>query len=218
MVMACDHSAPHTGGARLLRDARQLQMVLICDGCGSERAKLGRIDYSPSPRRLVGHLAELTGRELGLGEDRVDRVRFAALVCDIGREQISPEILNKQGALTPAEWTEVRRQPELAAALLHDVSLDDIREWILCHRERPDGTGYPRGLAGEQIPLEARILAVTAAYVAIISDRPHRRGRPHGEACRELVRCSGTQFDSAVVEAFLSASSRRNQHLARAAA
>ena len=122
MIVACDHSVSHTGGARLLRQARQLQLVLICDGCGSERAQLGRIDYAPSPRRLVGHLAELTGRELGLDEEHVARVRFAALVCDIGREQISSQILNKQGALTAAEWSEVRRQPELAAALLSDAA------------------------------------------------------------------------------------------------
>jgi HD-GYP domain-containing protein (c-di-GMP phosphodiesterase class II) len=218
LVVACDHSVSHTGGARLLREARQLQLVLVCDGCGSERAQLGRIDYTPSPRRLVGHLAELTGRELGLDEEQVARVRFAALVCDIGREQISSEILNKQGALTAAEWSEVRRQPELAAALLSDVSLDDIREWILCHRERPDGSGYPRGLVAEQIPLEARILAVIEAYNAMISDRPHRPGRDHQDACLELSRCAGNQFDTAVVQAFLSASQRRNPQLARAAA
>ena len=77
----------HTAGHVLLRQARQLHLVLICDGCGSERAQLGRIDYAPSPRRLVGHLAELTGRELGLDEEQVARVRFAALVCDIGRDR-----------------------------------------------------------------------------------------------------------------------------------
>jgi len=218
MVMLCDHSASYSGGARYLREARQLLLVLVCDACGAERAELGKVDYAPNPRRLVGHLAELTARELGLGEEQTARVRFAALVCGVGRDQISPEILGKQGPLTEEEWVEVRRQPELGAALLSDVSLDDIREWILCHRERPDGSGYPRGLVGEQIPLEARILAVTDAYTAMLSDRPHRAGRDHREACLELLRCAGTQFDVAVVEAFLSASLRRNPQLARAAA
>jgi HD-GYP domain-containing protein (c-di-GMP phosphodiesterase class II) len=216
--MACDHSASHSGGARYLRGAGQLQLVLLCDNCGAERAQLQRIDYRPNPRRLVVHLAELTARELGLGEAQIDRVRFAALVCGVGREEISPAILAKRGPLTQEEWTEVRRQPDLAAALLSDVSLEDIREWILCHRERPDGSGYPRGLVGEQIPLEARILAVSDAYTAIISDRPYRPGRDHREACAELVRCAGTQFDAAVVEAFLNAALRRNPQLASAAA
>jgi HD-GYP domain-containing protein (c-di-GMP phosphodiesterase class II) len=216
--MACDHSALHSGGARYLREAGELQLMLVCDACGAECASLGRIDYKPKPRRLVGHLAELTARELGLDEERTARVRFAALVCDVGRDQIPPEILEKPGPLTETELTAVRRQPELGAALLTDVSLEDIRTWILCHRERPDGRGYPRGLAGEQIPLEARILAVTDAYIAIVSDRPHRRGRGHREACLELSRCAGTQFDTAVVQAFLEASLRRNPQLARAAA
>jgi HD-GYP domain-containing protein (c-di-GMP phosphodiesterase class II) len=212
--MACDHSASHSGGARYLRGVGQLQLVLVCDECGAERTQLQRIDYRPNPRRLVVYLAELTARELGLADDQTDRVRFAALVCGVGREEISPAILGKRGTLTEQEWAEVRRQPELAAALLSDVSLEDIREWILCHRERPDGSGYPRGLVGEQIPVEARILAVADAYTAIISDRAHRPGRDHGEACAELLRCAGTQFDGAVVEAFLSAALRRSLQLA----
>lgn len=215
--MACDHFAPHSGGARYLREAGQLQLVLVCDGCGAARADLGRIDYSPHPLRLAGHLAELTARELGLSEEQIARVRFAALVCRMGRDQISPEILSKQGPLTAEEWIEVRRQPELGAALLSDVSVDDIREWILCHRERPDGAGYPRGLVGEEIPLEARILAVIDAYIAIISDRPHRAGRSHHDACLELSRFAGTQFDAEIVRTFLRASLKRNPHLARAA-
>ncbi len=211
--MACDHSAFHSGAARYLRDTSQLQMVRVCDGCGAVRAPLGRIDYSPNPRRFAGELAELTARELGLSKEQIARVRFAALVCGIGRDQLSPAILNKQGPLTDEEWTEIRRQPELGAALLSEVSFDDVREWILCHRERPDGRGYPRGLVGEQIPLEARILAVVDAYVAMISNRPYRSGRHHHDACVELLRCAGTQFDPVVVRAFVSASLTRSPRL-----
>jgi len=201
-----------------MREAAKLRLVLVCDRCGAERAELDRMDYAPSARCFAGHLAELTARELRLGEMQVVRVRFAALVCSVGRDQIQPEILNKQGPLSREEWVEVCRQPELGAALLGDASFDEIREWILCHRERPDGSGYPRGLKGEEIALEARILAVTEAYVAMVSDRPYRLTRSHEDACRELSRCAGTQFDAAVVQAFLSASRRRNPHLARAAA
>ncbi len=216
--MACDHSALHSGGARYLREAGQLRLVLVCDACGAERLELKRIDYTPEARCLTGHLAELTARELGLDETQVARVRFAALVSAVGRDQIRPEILHKQGPLTKEEWAEVYRQPELGAALLSDASFDDIREWILCHRERPDGSGYPRGLLGEEIPLESRILAVTDAYAAMISDRPYRLARSHDDACLELSRCAGAQFDATVVEAFLLASVRRNPHLASRAA
>jgi len=214
--MVCDHSALYSGEARYARDAGQLRFVLVCDRCGTERAELQRIDYTPSARCYAGHLAELTARELGLAETAIARVRFAALVCGLARDEIRPEILSKQGPLNREEWAEVCRLPELGAALLSDASFDDLREWILCHRERPDGSGYPRGLRGEEIPLEARILAVTDAYVAMTSDRAYRLIRTHQEACIELSRCAGTQFDAAVVQAFLLSSVRRNANLASA--
>jgi HD-GYP domain-containing protein (c-di-GMP phosphodiesterase class II) len=216
--MACDHSASHSGGARYLRGASQLQLVLVCDTCGAELAQLGRVSYHVEPRRLVVRVAELIARELELSEEQTARVRFAALVCGVGRDKIPASILSKPGPLTRKEWLEVQRQPELAAALLGDVSMEDIREWILCHRERPDGSGYPRGLAGEQIPLEARILAVADAYTAIVSDRPYRARRDHQAACRELIRCAGTQFDVEVVKAFLRAALKGAPYLGRAAA
>ena len=214
--MACDHSALHSGEAHYLREAGQLVLVVVCDSCGAVQAEVDRIDYAPSARCFAGHLAELTARELGLHETDVARVRFAALVCGLARDEIEPEILNKQGPLTRSERAEVCRQPELGAALLSDAGFDDLREWILCHRERPDGSGYPRGLSGQEIPLEARILAVTDAYVAMISDRPHRLARDHADACTELSRCAGTQFDPMVVRAFLVGSQRRNLLLVRA--
>jgi len=218
MATSCDHSGAHSGGARYLRQSGQLVLVLVCDDCGAERTELGMIAYAPNPRRLVARLAELTALALGLGAPHTARVRFAALVCAVGRDQIPPEILAKRDPLSDAEWAEVRRQPELSAAVLGDASLDDIREWILCHRERPDGSGYPSGLIAEQIPLEARILGVCDAYTAMVSDRPHRLRRTHMEACAELVRHAGSQFDARVVEAFLSTPLVRELELDRAAA
>jgi HD-GYP domain-containing protein (c-di-GMP phosphodiesterase class II) len=213
--MACAHSAPHSGGARYLARTSELELVLVCDACGAERAQLGRIDYRLEPRRLVVQTAELIARELELSEEETARVRFAALVCGVARNQLPAAILSKAGPLTAEEWVEVQRQPELAAALLSDVSEEDIREWVLCHRERPDGTGYPRGLTAEQIPLEARILAVADAYSAIVSDRPYRRRRDHQAACQELIRCAGTQFDVDIVKAFLRASLQCTPQLGR---
>lgn len=216
--MRCDHSGPYSGAARYVRASGRLELSLVCDECGEPRAVLGEIAYRPHGRRFAAHLAELTAGELGLSPEAMARVRLAALVCDIGRDEIPEEILNKRGPLTDDEWLQVRRQPEMGAALLSGTGFDDIREWVLCHRERPDGAGYPRGLVGDQIPLEARILAVCDAYTAMTSDRAHRTARDHEAACSELLRCAGSQFDAVVVAAFRRASAGRDRRLARVAA
>ncbi len=216
--MGCDHLGSDSGRCRYLPGQARLRLVLVCDRCEVERAELGVLDYRPRARRYVGHLVELTARELGLSEAQVARVRLAALICDVAREQIPAEILNKRGPLTSEEWKQVRRQPELAAAVLSDASFDDIRGWVLSYRERPDGSGYPRGLRGEEIPLEARILAVVEAYVAMTSERPHRPARSHEEAIRELFSCAGRQFAGPVVDALVCALPRRSRQLAAAAA
>src|SRR3712207_2615032 len=96
----------------------------------------------------------------------------------------------------------MRRHPEIGARILRGANLDDIGEWVLAHHERPDGQGYPNRLSGSDIPLEARILAVADAYEAMTSDRVYRPALTPEAARAELVRCSGTQFDSRVVEAF----------------
>jgi HD-GYP domain-containing protein (c-di-GMP phosphodiesterase class II) len=212
--MGCDHSGPHGGECRYLPEPGQLSLVLVCDRCGAERKELVTFFYRPRARRYAGHLVELTARELGLSELQIARVRLAVMICDVARDQISEEILNKQGPLTPQEWVEVRRQPGLAAALLSEASFEDIREWVLSLRERPDGTGYPRGLRGEDIPLEARILSVVESYVAMMSDRPHRAALDHEQALHELLLCAGSQFDARVVHAFERASLRRSSRLA----
>ena len=218
MHVACDHSGVHNGEARYLRETGQLRLVLVCDACGAECAELQRVGYRPDARCVDGHLAELTARELGLSEPTIARVRLAALLRDVGRDQIPLEILNKQGPLNDQEWAQVRGQPELGAALLSEVSFDDIREWIRCHHERPDGRGYPRGLVGDQIPLEARIVAVIDAYTAMTSDRPYRGARHPQDACDELRRCAGSQFDAAVVQAFVSVTARPDRRGALATA
>jgi HD-GYP domain-containing protein (c-di-GMP phosphodiesterase class II) len=192
-----------------MRESTELRLVLICDECGLERGELTRVDYAPRGRRFIRDLAELTSRELGLDDERIARIRLAAMLCDVGRDQIPAEILNKRGPLTPDERAIVRRQPELTETLLAYRGFHDIRGWIATRREQPDGLGYPRGLSGDQIPLEARILGVVDAYAAMTTDRPYRTALDHGQATLELLDGAGRQFDAEVVEAFIGASSRR---------
>jgi HD-GYP domain-containing protein (c-di-GMP phosphodiesterase class II) len=122
---------------------------------------------------------------------------------DLGKLGVADAVLKKPGKLTPEEWVEMRRHPELGARILHHANLIDISAWVLAHHERIDGGGYPHGLAGDQIPLEARILAVADAYEAMTADRAYRPALGHDAAQKELVACAGTQFDPRVVDAFL---------------
>jgi diguanylate cyclase (GGDEF)-like protein len=153
--------------------------------------------------RTVGRFARDTAAALGLAPARVDRLQAAGVLHDLGKLGIADAILHKPGALTGAEWNEMTRHPEIGARILEHAGLRDIAAWVLAHHERLDGRGYPSGLAADEIPLEARILAVADAYEAMIADRPYRRGMPAAEARAELERCAGTQFDPMVVDAFL---------------
>ena len=205
-IMSCDHSAPHSRVAHYERGSTKLRLTLVGDRCGIEQTELESIYYRPNARRFGVQLAESTARELGLDELRVQRLRLATMICAVGREQIIPAaILEKRGPLTDDEWVQVRREPELGAAMLTGPDVAEVREWILSRRERPDGRGYPRGLSGDQIALEARILGVVEAYVAMVSDRPHRPAMHCALALRELLDNAGTQFDAAVVTAFVRA-------------
>jgi putative nucleotidyltransferase with HDIG domain len=160
--------------------------------------------------RTVGRYAELTAAELGLPAERVDRMRLAGLLHDIGKIGVPDTVLRKPGKLDDAEWAEIRKHPELGARILSGANLDDIAGWVLAHHERPDGRGYPFGLPAEQIPLEARILSVADAYEAMTADRVYRAGLGHDAAMGELGACSGSQFDEDVVRAFLAALARHS--------
>jgi diguanylate cyclase (GGDEF)-like protein/putative nucleotidyltransferase with HDIG domain len=152
----------------------------------------------------VGRYAGAIARELGLGGEVVERVRFGGIVHDVGKIGIPDSVLRKPGWLSDEDWIEMRRHPEIGARILRGANLDDIGEWVLAHHERPDGQGYPNGKSGTDIPLEARILAVADAYEAMTSDRVYRPAMSVHAAREELRACAGTQFDDHVVEAFLS--------------
>jgi len=157
---------------------------------------------------MVGRYAELMAIELELESAHVERVRLAGLLHDVGKIGVSDAVLSKPGPLSADEWVEMKTHPEIAARLLSRPEFDDVRGWILAHHERPDGGGYPFGLGREQIPLEARILAVADAFEAMTADRVYRAAIGHAAARAELEAGAGTQFDAEVVEAFLRAVDR----------
>jgi HD-GYP domain-containing protein (c-di-GMP phosphodiesterase class II) len=125
------------------------------------------------------------------------------LLHDVGKIGVPDEILRKPGRLTEQELVVIRRHPELGVQILEHPSLADVRAWVGAHHERPDGLGYPLGISGEEVPLEARIVAVADAYEAMTSDRSYRDSIGHARAQAELRRCAGSQFDRRVVDAFL---------------
>jgi two-component system cell cycle response regulator len=153
----------------------------------------------------VGRYAELMARELGFDEEHVERVHLAGVLHDIGKIGISDLVLSKPGPLDAEEWQEMYTHPEIGARLLSRPEFDDLRAWILAHHERPDGIGYPYGLSGDDIPIEARILAVADAYEAMTADRVYRPALGDEGARAELQAGAGTQFDTEVVSAFLRA-------------
>jgi diguanylate cyclase (GGDEF)-like protein/putative nucleotidyltransferase with HDIG domain len=151
----------------------------------------------------VARYAELMARELGLDPDHVERVRLAGLLHDIGKTGVSDRLMSKSGPLEPDEWHSIRTHPEIGARLLAHPEFEDLREWVLAHHERPDGKGYPFGLARGQIPIEASILAVADAYEAMTSERAFRSALGEEVAISELRAGAGSQFDAAVVDVFV---------------
>ncbi len=154
----------------------------------------------------VADLAEVVAVALGLGDQDVERVRHAAELHDIGKVAIPDAILTKPGPLTDGEWEFVRRHTIIGERILSaSTALAGIGPLVRASHERWDGGGYPDALAGEDIPLGARIVAVCDAYDAMTKGRPHRPARTPQAALDELRACSGTQFDPGVVTAFTAA-------------
>jgi diguanylate cyclase (GGDEF)-like protein len=159
--------------------------------------------------QAVGRYARMMAAELGFSPDRVERIRIAGVLHDVGKIGISDRVLTKPGPLDEAEWEEMRTHPEIAARLLSRPEFADLCSWIEAHHERLDGKGYPEGLMADAIPVEARILSVADAYEAMTADRVYRPALGEEAARAELRAGSGSQFDGEVVEAFLEALDRQ---------
>ncbi len=155
-------------------------------------------------RRVTAYTIALA-REVGLDTERLRTIARGAFLHDIGKIATPDRILLKPGKLDPDEITIMREHCARGYEMVRKIPfLREAAEIVYAHQETFDGTGYPRGLRGEEIPLGARIFAIADTLDAITSDRPYRKGRSFTEACAEIARCSGTQFDPFIVEVFLS--------------
>ncbi len=149
-------------------------------------------------------LAVALGKEMGLRGEELDELEVASLLHDIGKIRVDLSILTKPGKLDEREWEEIKKHPETGYRITQSVpELRNVSDIILCHQEKWDGTGYPRKLSGEMIPLQARIIAVVDAYDAMTTDRGYQRVLSKKEAIEEISRCAGSQFDPQVACAFI---------------
>jgi response regulator RpfG family c-di-GMP phosphodiesterase len=143
-------------------------------------------------------------KKLGLSDDEIEQIKYAGLLHDVGKIGISEAILNKPGRLTEEEFTQIKQHPDLGARIISDVPfLKSLVPLVLHHHERFDGKGYPRGLAGKDIPYGARILCVCDTYEAMTSDRPYRKAMPFEKATAIIEENKGLQFDPDIAEEFL---------------
>ncbi len=163
------------------------------------------LPYRQGHSLRVGRYAKRLAEAVGLSKQESEQVQIAALMQDLGLLKVPPEILSKPGQLTDEEWQFIRQHPLWSLELVEPPALltETVQQAVKHHHERFDGTGYPDGLKGEDIPLPARLLAVADTFDALCSPRPHRAAYPKEQALQELQRVAKTQLDPTLTEAFV---------------
>ncbi len=160
--------------------------------------------YTSGHSQRVTEVSVTIAKHLGLPKETIEKIRLAGLVHDIGKIGIRESVLNKPGNLTEEEYEHIKLHSETGERILKPIVDDEeILKAVRHHHERYDGTGYPDGLKGEQVPRLARIIAVADTFDAMTSERPYRKALTKEAACAEVERCRGTQFDPQAADAFL---------------
>ncbi|MEV8594753.1 HD-GYP domain-containing protein [Streptomyces sp. NPDC052012] len=169
--------------------------------------------YTRGHSERVGQASMMIARELGMDDERVEVLRFAGILHDVGKLGVPTRLLTKDGPLTPEERRVIELHPEYGHEMVRGIAfLGEARAAVLHHHERLDGTGYPYGLAGNQIPESARVVAVADAFDAMTSTRSYSRARPVPVALEELQRCAGAHFDPRMVAALVRVIGRLGWH------
>jgi HD-GYP domain-containing protein (c-di-GMP phosphodiesterase class II) len=169
--------------------------------------------YTGSHSARVAKYVRGIAVEMCLPDDQTETMVFAASLHDIGKIGVPDRILLKAGRLDDEEFEWIRKHPEWGWMAIRNVNgFQEAALLVLHHHERLDGAGYPSGLRGTEIPLGSRLITVADSYDALTTNRPYRTGRTHSEAIAELIRCSGIQFDSQVLNAFCTSLSRRESN------
>ncbi|MGN7469369.1 HD-GYP domain-containing protein [Brevibacillus sp. SAFN-007a] len=163
-----------------------------------------RDHYTSGHSQRVAYWGKELAKEIGLPEDKVEEVYFGGILHDIGKIGIPDEILNKKGKLTAEEYDQIKQHTVIGYEIILQAGMfSELLPAIRSHHERMDGKGYPDGLKGDEIPLMAKILAVSDSFDAMVGDRPYRKGLPVEEALQEIRRGAGTQFDPKLAELFI---------------
>jgi putative nucleotidyltransferase with HDIG domain len=196
-----NESAIYLENARLFEDVHGLMMGLLHALTSAVDAKDA---YTCGHSERVALLSQRLAREIHLPEPQVERIYMAGLLHDVGKIGVPESVLQKAGRLTPEEFEHMKKHPAIGARILSDIKqIEDVIPGVMHHHERYDGKGYPAGLAGRNIPLMGRIICLADCFDAMTSNRTYRRALPLEVALVEIRRCSGSQFDPSLAEAFL---------------
>lgn len=166
-----------------------------------------RDEYTYGHSQRVANISEKVAKKQGFKEAHIERIKIAAMLHDIGKIGIPDNILRKPGRLSETEFEEIKKHPVKGYEILKKIRRFQNHEakWVKYHHERLDGSGYPEGLTGDQIPLESKIIAVADIYEALTSDRPYRKAMTKEQALKEMRKMAGNAIDGKVFKAFLEA-------------
>jgi putative nucleotidyltransferase with HDIG domain len=204
-------SAIYLENSRLFEDMRGLMMGLMHSLTSAVDAK---DPYTCGHSERVALLSRHLAQETGLADQDVEQIYMAALLHDVGKIGVPEAVLQKTGKLTPEEFEQMKKHPEIGARILQDVrQMQHVIPGVLYHHERYDGRGYPTGLAGDAIPLMGRIICLGDCFDAMTSNRTYRRALPIEVAMAEIRQCAGTQFDPKLAEVFLRTSAEGYREL-----